>query len=88
MSALAVTAAPALPPVRGSLEANGSLADFIWFRTGGPAEWIFRPADVDDLAAFLTALPGEVHHRRTEEVAHHRSVPMHQVRTVLSGMQV
>lgn len=60
MSALAVSAAPALPPVRGSLEAHGSLADFIWFRTGGPAEWIFRPADVDDLAAFLKALPAAV----------------------------
>ncbi len=60
MSALAApTAATELPPVRGSLEANGSLADFIWFRTGGPAEWIFRPADVEDLASFLKALPAD-----------------------------
>ena len=61
MSALAApTAATELPPVRGSLEANGSLADFIWFRTGGPAEWIFRPADVEDLASFLKALPADI----------------------------
>lgn len=60
MTALAVSTAHELPPVRGSLEANGSLADFIWFRTGGPAEWIFRPADIDDLAAFLRALPADV----------------------------
>ena len=60
MNALAVSTRHELPPVRGSLEANGALADFIWFRTGGPAEWIFRPADIDDLAAFLKALPAEV----------------------------
>ncbi len=42
--------------LRGSIEARGSLADFIWFRTGGPAEWLVRPADVEDLAAFLARL--------------------------------
>ena len=61
MSALAAsTPATGLPATRGSLEANGSLADFIWFRTGGPAEWIYRPADVEDLAQFLAKLPHEV----------------------------
>lgn len=60
MSTLAVSPVPELPPVRGSLEPQGALADFIWFRTGGPAEWIFRPADVDDLAAFLKALRDSV----------------------------
>jgi UDP-N-acetylmuramate dehydrogenase len=49
-----------LPPLRGQAEAGGSLADFIWFRTGGAAEWLVRPADVADLAAFLAALPPEV----------------------------
>lgn len=49
-----------LPPLRGQAEAGGSLADFIWFRTGGAAEWLVRPADVEDLAAFLAALPPEV----------------------------
>ena len=29
-------------------------------RTGGPAEVLFRPADVEDLAAFLQALPADV----------------------------
>ncbi|HVF93763.1 MAG TPA: UDP-N-acetylmuramate dehydrogenase [Sphingomonas sp.] len=38
------------------MEPNGSLADFIWFRTGGPAELLVRPADVDDLATFLRNL--------------------------------
>ena len=46
----------ALPPVDGVVEAGGSLADFIWFRTGGPAEWLVRPADVTALSRFLAAL--------------------------------
>ncbi len=44
------------PHPRGTIEADARLADFIWFRTGGAAEWLFRPADVDDLSAFLAAL--------------------------------
>ena len=41
----------------GSVEHQGSLADFIWFRTGGDAEWLFAPADdVRDLSAFLAGL--------------------------------
>lgn len=61
MTALAASLpATGLPPVRGRLESHGSMADFIWFRTGGPAEWMFRPADVEDLASFLKALPADV----------------------------
>jgi len=50
----------ALPPLRGTIEHHGSLADFIWFRTGGPAEWLVRPDDVQSLAAFLAGLDPEV----------------------------
>jgi UDP-N-acetylmuramate dehydrogenase len=42
--------------LQGQVEAQGSLADFIWFRTGGPAEWLVRPKDVEDLARFLRDL--------------------------------
>jgi UDP-N-acetylmuramate dehydrogenase len=45
-----------VPPLAGVVEPQGSLADFIWFRTGGPAEWLVRPRDTDDLARFLAAL--------------------------------
>ncbi|MGK2910209.1 MAG: UDP-N-acetylmuramate dehydrogenase [Sphingobium sp.] len=45
-----------LPSLAGTLEPGGSLADFIWFRTGGPAEYLIRPRDVADLSQFLTAL--------------------------------
>jgi UDP-N-acetylmuramate dehydrogenase len=57
-AAAAARAEPAspLPPLSGSVEAGGSLADFIWFRTGGAAEWLARPADVADLSRFLAAL--------------------------------
>jgi UDP-N-acetylmuramate dehydrogenase len=45
-----------LPHLEGGVEPGGSLADFIWFRTGGPAEWLVRPNDVEDLANFLREL--------------------------------
>ncbi|MGK2284886.1 UDP-N-acetylmuramate dehydrogenase [Pedomonas sp. V897] len=49
-----------LPAVRGEMVPNGSLADFIWFRCGGPADVLFRPADLADLVDFLKACPGDV----------------------------
>ncbi len=49
-----------LPPVRGRLSANASLAGITWFGVGGPAEVMFRPLDAEDLADFLKALPGDV----------------------------
>jgi UDP-N-acetylmuramate dehydrogenase len=45
-----------IPRLEGSVESGGSLADFIWFRTGGPAEWLVRPSDVADLGRFLAEL--------------------------------
>jgi UDP-N-acetylmuramate dehydrogenase len=49
-----------LPPLRGRVQANAPLAPFTWFRAGGPAEVLVRPADADDLATFLAALPLEI----------------------------
>ncbi len=49
-----------LPQTRGRLLANRPLADLSWLRVGGPAEVLFTPADEDDLAQFLAALPGEI----------------------------
>lgn len=42
-----------LPTVRGRLTANASLGSVGWFRTGGTAEILFKPADEDDLKSFL-----------------------------------
>jgi UDP-N-acetylmuramate dehydrogenase len=50
----------ALPPVRGSLTHEAPLKDLVWFRAGGPAEWLFRPADAEDLASFLAAKSNDV----------------------------
>ncbi len=49
-----------LPPVRGRLSAGSSLSRVTWFQVGGPAEVLFRPADQEDLLAFLAAVPAEV----------------------------
>ncbi|MGK2742358.1 UDP-N-acetylmuramate dehydrogenase [Tepidicaulis sp. LMO-SS28] len=49
-----------LPAVRGELTAGAPLAPFTWFRVGGPAEVLFRPADKEDLAAFLAGCPKDV----------------------------
>jgi UDP-N-acetylmuramate dehydrogenase len=45
----------ALPAVRGTYAYGAALKDLVWFRAGGPAEILFRPADADDLATFLYA---------------------------------
>jgi UDP-N-acetylmuramate dehydrogenase len=49
-----------LPPVRGRYGEKVALAPVTWFRVGGPAEVMFRPADVDDLAAFVARKPADV----------------------------
>jgi UDP-N-acetylmuramate dehydrogenase len=49
-----------LPPVRGSLTMGAALKDLVWFRAGGPAEVLFRPADAEDLANFLAARPQDL----------------------------
>jgi UDP-N-acetylmuramate dehydrogenase len=49
-----------LPKPRGRLAADAPLGPQTWFGTGGPAEVLFRPADTEDLAAFLKALPRDV----------------------------
>ncbi|MEZ5884693.1 MAG: UDP-N-acetylmuramate dehydrogenase [Paracoccaceae bacterium] len=41
---------------RGALTPDRPLADLTWLRVGGPADWLFQPADEDDLAGFLAAL--------------------------------
>ena len=46
-----------LPAVRGRYLPNARLAEQTWFRVGGPADVLFRPADEDDLAHFLSHKP-------------------------------
>jgi UDP-N-acetylmuramate dehydrogenase len=43
----------AIPVLRGRIRAGVPLAPFTWFRVGGPAEWLVRPADAEDLVTLL-----------------------------------
>jgi UDP-N-acetylmuramate dehydrogenase len=47
------------PGLRGALTVDAPLAPLSWFRTGGPAQVLFQPADEADLATFLRAYPHE-----------------------------
>jgi UDP-N-acetylmuramate dehydrogenase len=49
-----------LPKLRGRYTENAPLAGITWFRVGGTADVMFRPADPDDLAEFLAAKPDDV----------------------------
>ncbi|MES2699931.1 MAG: UDP-N-acetylmuramate dehydrogenase [Pseudomonadota bacterium] len=48
-----------MPAVRGKLTPNAPLDKLVWFKSGGPADWLFEPADLDDLSDFLEQLPEE-----------------------------
>lgn len=52
--------AQGMPGLRGRVLHDEPLAPFTWLRVGGPAEVLFTPADVDDLAYFLKNLPVEI----------------------------
>ncbi|MBT8153723.1 UDP-N-acetylmuramate dehydrogenase [Epibacterium ulvae] len=45
-----------LPTVRGTLTENRDLSGLTWLRVGGPADYLFQPADLEDLAHFLRHL--------------------------------
>jgi UDP-N-acetylmuramate dehydrogenase len=49
-----------LPPLRGRVQADAPLGPATWFRAGGPAEVLVRPADAEDLAALLAGLADTV----------------------------
>jgi UDP-N-acetylmuramate dehydrogenase len=52
--------ADALPRVAGKLTAKAPLAPLVWFKSGGPAEWLFEPKDLADLQGFLRDLDPQV----------------------------
>ncbi|KAA9007927.1 UDP-N-acetylmuramate dehydrogenase [Histidinibacterium aquaticum] len=45
-----------LPETRGRLTEKKPLSDLTWLRVGGPADWLYQPADREDLAEFLAVL--------------------------------
>ena len=42
--------------VRGKLTSQAPLAPLVWFKSGGPAQWLFEPKDLADLQTFLRDL--------------------------------
>lgn len=51
------TRSPSRYSPRGALTPDRALADLTWLRVGGPADFLFQPADLADLQAFLHGLP-------------------------------
>lgn len=49
-----------LAGLRGRLTPDAGMDKITWFRAGGPAEVLFQPADEEDLAHFLAAVPEEI----------------------------
>ncbi|MBR2687618.1 MAG: UDP-N-acetylmuramate dehydrogenase [Aquamicrobium sp.] len=49
-----------LADLRGRITPDAEMDKITWFRAGGLADALFQPADEDDLAAFLKAVPEEV----------------------------
>ena len=46
--------------LRGRLTPNRNLSDITWLGVGGPADYLFQPADLNDLAYFMAELPQDV----------------------------
>jgi len=55
-----VSGVATMPKVRGKLTPDAPLAPLVWFKSGGDAEWLFEPADVEDLVDFLRQLDPQV----------------------------
>jgi UDP-N-acetylmuramate dehydrogenase len=49
-----------LKGLRGRITPNAEMEKITWFRAGGSAEALFQPADEEDLAIFLRAVPEEI----------------------------
>ncbi|WP_369026157.1 UDP-N-acetylmuramate dehydrogenase [Qipengyuania sp. RANM35] len=46
--------------IRGKLTHDAPLAKLVWFKSGGNADWLFEPADLEDLVLFLERLDGSL----------------------------
>lgn len=49
-----------LPDLRGRLTENANIAKMTWFQVGGPADYLFKPADLEDLRYFLSHVPKNI----------------------------
>lgn len=49
-----------LPSIRGRYTEGAELSKLTWFRVGGPAEVLYKPADLEDLSFFLSHKSAEI----------------------------
>ncbi|MCT8001627.1 UDP-N-acetylmuramate dehydrogenase [Sphingomonas sanguinis] len=49
-----------LPDTAGRLTPSAPLAPLVWFKAGGPAEYLLEPKSVEDVSAFLRELASDV----------------------------
>ena len=49
-----------LPQVEGTYTENRDMSGLSWLRTGGPADVVFQPAHMADLAHFMKNLPADI----------------------------
>jgi len=55
-----MTAVATMPETRGKLTENAPLAPLAWFKSGGSAQWLFEPKDIEDLQQFLRDLDPQI----------------------------
>ncbi len=55
-----VNAPVPIDSIRGKLTRDAPLSKFVWFKSGGKADWLFEPADLDDLKTFCESLNGQL----------------------------
>ena len=55
-----MTAVATMPQTHGRLTDDAPLAPLVWFKSGGPAEWLFEPTDIADLQQFLRDLDSAI----------------------------
>jgi len=48
------------PTVRGTIVANRLMSDLSWLKVGGMADYLYQPADKDDLSNFLSNTPKNI----------------------------
>jgi UDP-N-acetylmuramate dehydrogenase len=49
-----------LPKIQGEYRGNFIVSPLTWFKVGGPADVLFKPADIDDLSYFLSNISPEI----------------------------
>ena len=79
--ALLETLGERLSGLRGRITPDAPMDKITWFRAGGLADALFQPADEEDLAEFLKAVPEEVPQLQ------HTGTPLHHAEVIAIEVQ-